>query len=127
MKSKTLKVISINSDNVDELLVNGTYAYTNCVYLHGIVEHAIGYDIVLCMNPEDFKKLPYYDNCIKIDINDGIYHCEVDGYAGECTAYIWHRNIFGNGSENVGLIVDATDKTAVQYAEEKYKEKSSII
>lgn len=121
----TIKVMSVNDVQDENILTDGTHAYLHCVYLHGKVESAIGYDIVVCCNPNIFEMKPIFDT-YRVDIPDGIYPCEVYNYEGTCNAYIWHRTL-GGDPEIVGLIIDANSAEDVNFAKERYDKKRKFI
>lgn len=83
------------------------------VYLHGKLESKTGYDLVRIGKSDD--------------LITGVNKCTVEGYDGDCTAFIWNNSL---GIEyNVtadcivgftGLIVANTDKTTLKDALQKY-------
>lgn len=82
-------------------------------YLHGKLEHEMGYDICAILNGEE---------CIKDEkYIEGIYDVEVEDYPNKCKAFLWNK------SGPRGLVVDINDSDAMKYAEECYNDKLSCL
>lgn len=100
---------------IDEAIGQG-HKVTIIQYLHGKVQHEMGYDIAACLNAEgcaDFEKEQW---------KPGIYDVEVVDYPKPCKAYLWNTKL-----GHRGLIVDIEDKEAVKSAEEKYNKKEQLL
>lgn len=92
---------------------DGGHKVATIQYFHGKLESHVGYDIGACLNAE---------KCI--DNNqyiEGIYDAEVIGYPSPCKAFLWNAGI------PRGLIVDASDKESMKYAEEAFKRKEENL
>lgn len=90
-------------------------------YLHGKLEHEVGYDIGVCLNAENI--VIYNPNGNQYKVVEGIYPVKVVDYDNPCTAYLW--NDIDNRPR--GLIVDNEDVEATKYAIKKYNEKSDWL
>ena len=133
---KTLKIASYNTKKYNELARNDAPKFSfSGVYLHGEIEDLCDHDLCRPINSEDFP-----DGIITISepwglvpylFLEGVFPCIVDGKY-ECTAFLWydhymikqHRVDFRTMH---GLIVLNTDKSNLEYAFEKYNEKSDIL
>jgi len=109
--------------------------YFSGVYLHGDVESLCNYDICYPANAEDFPEgvREVTTHCVGEDITEkclfleGEFPCIVDGEY-ECTAFLWYDDKYHHTPNWVrGLIVLNTDTESMEYAREKYKERSIFL
>ena len=100
---------------IDEAMEKG-HRIAIIQYLHGKVQHEMGYDIAACLNAEECT------DPTKEQWKPGIYDVEVVDYQNPCRAYLW--NALGRSR---GLIVDIEDEEGVKSAEEAYNNKEFML
>jgi len=123
--SIVLKVICTNNKDINQS--NTELIHCPGLYLTGNIETTLGYDLVYCLNSEDEVPRENIGGIYnKINLEKGIYPCEVVGYPKDCVALIWHRKI-GDTIESCGYIIDLDDKERLTRLKEKYDENSIML
>ena len=125
--------------DMDELyLPEGMQWASTGVYLHGELEHQVGYDIVYVPIPDHIADIENQDERL-ITRCDGIKsqlnYCfaedvlvKADGKEYQAKAYIYPDKYKPEeGGRLRGLIVFADDADAVQYAQEVYEQKPWLL
>ena len=88
-------------------------------YLHGQLQEEIGYDKGLILNIE-----PEEMNSTQTDIAlEGIYQVEVEGIEKPCIGYFWIDSL----KLGRGLVCYKNDLESVEYARNKYQQKSDRL
>ena len=100
--------------------------YTRChwCYMHGKLEHKVGFDCFLIENSFDQDKLKE-----KHRGKTGVYRCKIiiDNEYEICIFYYWTPKEIDSRDTQHGLLVLENDEDARKYALKCYMEKKSFI